>query len=144
MLLVVQRLDVVDRDGRQRTDRARKLVLALYENRVLEAGGAVGDRTVGIPAETDHIARVAELSDCVLTHLTDAGQISARDDGAGCIHNTDRAIHRIFHLKNNRLEQSGSHFHHLSFFRFSLSHFPFPGSGDRLRTLICALRSFMF
>ena len=114
VLFVIQRLDIVDRNRNQRADAARQLVLALYEYGVFQTRRTVSCNMVGITAETNDLAGEAQLSDCFLPHFTDTRQIGTCYNRTACVNNADRTIHRILHLQNNRLEQSRSHFHHLS------------------------------
>ena len=114
VLFVIQRLDIVDRNRNQRTDTARQFVLALYEYSVFQTRRTVTRCMISITAETNDLAGEAQLSDCFLPHFTDTRQIGTCYDRTACVNNADRTIHRILHLQNNRLEQSRSHFHHLS------------------------------
>ena len=98
MLFVIQRLDVVDGYRHQRADAARQLILALHEYRILQTRGTVSRNMVGITAEPDDLSCEAQLSDRLLAHFTDTGQIGARDDRAARIHNANGAIHRVLHL----------------------------------------------
>ena len=98
VLFVIQRLDVVDGYRHQRADAARQLILALHEYRILQTRGTVSRNMVGITAEPDDLSCEAQLSDRLLAHFTDTGQIGARDDRAARIHNANGAIHRVLHL----------------------------------------------
>ena len=117
MLFVIQRLDIVDRNRNQRADAARRLVLALYEYGVFQTRRTVTRCMISITAETERSRRRKPSSAIsFLPHFTDTRaeigyMLLTR---AACVDNADRTIHRILHLQNNRLEQSRSHFHHLS------------------------------
>ena len=98
MLLIIQRLDVADCDGCHGADAACVFVLTMNKYSVLKAGGAICHRTVGISAETDHIAHIGQLCRRILTHFTNALQIGTGDNRTAGIDDTDCAVHRIFHL----------------------------------------------
>ncbi len=115
MLFVIQGLDIVDCNRNQRADRTRQFILPLHKHSIFKSGGAVCNRTVSISAKADHIARVAKFCHCVFPHFPNARQIGTRDNGTCGVNDTNCAVNCIFHLQDNRLEQSGGHFRHLSF-----------------------------
>ena len=105
ILFIVVLLDAGKRDCDNACILCGRLVRALYEYCVIRLN-MNAERLVGIAVADEYFVRIAKLDGEEVVSAAHSCEITAGNDGAVFIDNTDNAVYRILHLMNNTLEQS--------------------------------------